>query len=800
MAQSLAQLHPRQRNDTEVVNQTQSLTIVKQILKNSLSSITYLRSIFLIPNVQMARNLEGKIFMVLLKLYFKYLLLYRGLFPEENYEDFQVGSLALKQLKRDYSQEANSLLDWLETGIFNALSFHYLRAIIFGIFLDPSQPNKLVECYTFKVTYPKGEPLLQIENNEGKVLTTIGGNRTQRGNTKASTIGEIKKATQQLLRRLILLTQTLKPLPDNRHIVVKLHYYENITPPNYEPPFFRASHEDHERLVFDVKPEKIPVGEVETAFHGINLKIQTISDSFELQEESRLGQNSTNSVLINDDDDDDGDNIIEKKPNGKIWNAERESDNENNETEQGVESRRILKPNIDKLYSPSGIIRIDDDDGEFDNETSNLYMETEVFQNKEKFKLNIRDASLTPEPFQSNSVPTALSNQTSRSEAQRDSQFDNISRMGEGFINNSTTTLLTTNSVEVESTTKTELNLIQEPMSTTIQEKVQEPIVDITISESEDDEVTNITCQCDCASNISDGDMIQCSKCNTWGHVPCYGYKSRHDSRIFRIHTCYRCLHSQGKRDGPGASYLWDLSKLEDLALFRRGLLIVWEEGFPKTSKLFAERLGVKLGLARQIQKRLKTEGFLQQPPKQTAKRGKKSLSRANESNTSLFIVLKSMETKRTMENYFNPLLGVSVPPEQETSSSKGSEPREPTNEANGQIYPLQDSVNNMNSQLLIPPVPQINQTLSELNITPMDISPLQPSTRDYMEENVESRNRASPLQPSYSLIDVDKTHEDQGQLGIIKNNPSPDTVERENTRARKKRKVSISVGHIAVL
>ncbi|RUP49271.1 HORMA domain-containing protein [Jimgerdemannia flammicorona] len=278
MPTTLAQLHPRQRVDTETVTQQQSLQVVRKVLATSLGCITYLRS----------------------------------LFPEENYEDESVGNISLKTLKRGYSQEADKLLDWLETGIFDALNRHYLRAFILGIHLDPKHPNRLAECYTFKIAYPDGEPQMCIERSgEDSQSTEVwdsadvfsrmrgtGGNGVEGKPCRTITVGEVKKSVQQLLRRLILLTQTLKPLPDNRFITMKLYYYENITPPDYEPPFFRpGSAAPEDRFAFETKPEKIQVGEVETPYHTLTLGIQTVTDTFEIPDEDYIAtladQNAT---------------------------------------------------------------------------------------------------------------------------------------------------------------------------------------------------------------------------------------------------------------------------------------------------------------------------------------------------------------------------------------------------------------------------------------------------------------------------------------------------------------------------
>jgi len=44
-----------------------------------------------------------------------------------------------------------------------------------------------------------------------------------------------------MIRTLITLTSTLKPLPNDRYLSVALLYRDDVTPPDYEPRFFRPA-------------------------------------------------------------------------------------------------------------------------------------------------------------------------------------------------------------------------------------------------------------------------------------------------------------------------------------------------------------------------------------------------------------------------------------------------------------------------------------------------------------------------------------------------------------------------------
>ncbi|KAI9006141.1 DNA-binding protein, partial [Gaertneriomyces semiglobifer] len=199
----------------------QSLNLVRNLLGTTLGAITYLR----------------------------------GLFPEENFKDTTMGGLALKSLQRDITVEADELMDWLERGCFDALAKQYLKTMIFGVYLDPNDPEKLVEAYTFGFSYP----------DKDRWCITITSNGKEQFRLK--TRGEIMKATSEMLRRLLVLTQTLRPLPEKAYITMKLFYYDEVTPADYEPPFFRPG-DDEEKFYFLSSPERIKVGQIETPHHA----------------------------------------------------------------------------------------------------------------------------------------------------------------------------------------------------------------------------------------------------------------------------------------------------------------------------------------------------------------------------------------------------------------------------------------------------------------------------------------------------------------------------------------------------
>lgn len=82
------------------------------------------------------------------------------------------------------------------------------------------------------------------------------------------------------MRTLITLAQTLQPIPETRYITMKLLYYDDVTPADYEPSFFRAMRDD-ESKVFNKDFVNLKIGQVQTQYHSLNIKVRTMSDNFE---------------------------------------------------------------------------------------------------------------------------------------------------------------------------------------------------------------------------------------------------------------------------------------------------------------------------------------------------------------------------------------------------------------------------------------------------------------------------------------------------------------------------------------
>ena len=181
----------------------------------------------------------------------------RVMFPEDAFTDRLLDGLNLKILKNDKSCPfAEQLILWLH-GVFDAVEKKYLRMLVVGIYKNPSDLNTLLEMYTFRFAY-----------NDATELEIYSGDRKI---TSASTANQTRKATISLLHNLMLLTGMLKPLPQDVGFTMKLCYYEDVTPEDYEPPGFQAAESD--LICMEGNLTKFRFHSVSTAFHSLQLSV-----------------------------------------------------------------------------------------------------------------------------------------------------------------------------------------------------------------------------------------------------------------------------------------------------------------------------------------------------------------------------------------------------------------------------------------------------------------------------------------------------------------------------------------------
>ncbi|KAJ3173947.1 HORMA domain-containing protein 1 [Geranomyces variabilis] len=491
----------------------------------------------------------------------------RGLFPENHFKDSSLGGIALKSIERNVSPQSDELLNWLEHGCYDALEKRYLKTMIFGIYLDPEEPEKLVEAYTFGFSYPnKDQWCLTIDAN---------GKESHRLRTR----GAVMKATSDMLRRLLILTETLRPLPENACLTMKLFYYDDITPEDYEPPYFREGDNDS-KFYFASPPERVKTGMVETPYHALNMHVQAATEELEMLQ-----------------DDADAEELIDERhePN---HDARATSDRAAKVTTTGSNNQvtdvinQLGQMDLEKRGYSQGSAAEDtlviDTGNRKARDQSTLSNDQEIPDTQDTQQLfKCLEDGITPrnqkdqhqEPHRGRSTRAAQKQQQNHPRAK----------------------LATVASKDVQSVpkyadrgnTQTEGRYGVKPQAS-----------------SDGDYI-----ECPCGVNLDDGEMIYCALCDVWGHMACAGYREGGDPRMPKDYVCYACRNNATADQPP-----YDLEHVAEVALLRRGIFVAFTSGLTKIT-LFADHMGVPLPQAKQILQRLKKENFVEEKQPQKNKR-----------------------------------------------------------------------------------------------------------------------------------------------------------------------------------
>ncbi|XP_052652859.1 HORMA domain-containing protein 2 isoform X1 [Harpia harpyja] len=246
----LLQTRQKKKSSTEsvlfpdkIATEQQSVALVKRLLAISVSCITYMR----------------------------------GLFPESSYGTRCLDDLCLKILREDKSCLGSlQIVKWIQ-GCFDALERQYLHIAVLAIYTNPKEPETVTELYQFKFKYKKEVPQMDITSNQMNFVNGVCSK-------------DVKQASRLLIRKLYLLMQNLGPLPNDITLTMKLLYYNDVTPKDYQPPGFKEDGSPGD-LFFDGDPVNLRVGSVSTGFHLMKVRVTT--------EKKRMGTVESNLLQKN---------------------------------------------------------------------------------------------------------------------------------------------------------------------------------------------------------------------------------------------------------------------------------------------------------------------------------------------------------------------------------------------------------------------------------------------------------------------------------------------------------------------
>ncbi|XP_057290313.1 HORMA domain-containing protein 1-like [Hydractinia symbiolongicarpus] len=505
----------------EQVTETQSTLFVKKLLAVAVSSISYLRA----------------------------------LFPENAFGDRCLEDVNLKILRDDSTcPEACRVIQWIR-GCFDALEKKYLRAVLVGIYEDPEDPDTVIEQYSFKFAYGDG----------GGVDIYRNGTRI----TNAKSDKETKKATIRLLRTIVLLSQTLNPLPDDVMMTMKLLYYDEVTPEDYNPPGFKDYNCDS--FFFKDEPINIKVGDVATVNNPDNLKR---SGSFKIRSK-RAEKSAVNIVQIN----------FEKfkvcKCNIEIAKITTCGDG------HCAQVSRIVTIIISFLalnFLFSLKLRIKTQNHDLQEQREN----EDVEENHEETE----EARVPDEEVFNTANEDVESLYNPEADVDKENKENKEPEMN----------------IHVEDVENTSLNMEDDVPKQSKQSntRVSTPASSVI----PDDEQEETVKKCPCGVNEDDGLMILCAACNTWQHATCFGIIKPEEAP--ETHYCVECTQNSDEYQctDQNLAKIEDANKIRADCLWRRTLLSVLETTRILASNL-SKRLGVPLAVATSLLKRLEAEGFV---------------------------------------------------------------------------------------------------------------------------------------------------------------------------------------------
>lgn len=109
-----------------------------------------------------------------------------------------------------------------------------------------------------------------------------------------------------MVRGLIALCSSFSPLPEDRTISMMLFYYDSITPPDYEPEFFKSTPRGVSHFKdknFCKEALSLHLGSLSSRFHCLSMKVKAREDNISEDDRGRAERDEEEPVTIVDEDD-----------------------------------------------------------------------------------------------------------------------------------------------------------------------------------------------------------------------------------------------------------------------------------------------------------------------------------------------------------------------------------------------------------------------------------------------------------------------------------------------------------------
>ncbi|PCH37883.1 hypothetical protein WOLCODRAFT_96043 [Wolfiporia cocos MD-104 SS10] len=617
---------------------------------------------------------------------------------------------------RGFTEEADKLLDYLEHGVFDAVEKQYLRSCIFAIYLDNQDPNNIVEAYTFNFSYhnvPGTDvtiPIMSLDADLEKM--SISGSSRQTSDPVADatrkgrvpTLGEVKRSLKALVKNLIQATTQMDALPRRRFATFKLFYYEH-TPDDYEPMHFHPGDAKKDRWFFTTHakgevPERCSVGSIQTGYHGVDVKVTSVSGYLPSTEDNNAPfMGTTHSSTLTAP-------TLTPMEEAAIRLQQTEAQRKD------AMVRRVAWDADDGMCDPDADSEVDPEYGGSDGHNKGISCAVNDSGVEFIEPMGIRDEEGQIRPFsqmdkQQRNICCA------HGEAQYAGQQDNVPDRIAQLLRHRNLRTKQIRSPEFSlppsdvtpPSLPTASSLNMEPSNGAIDtQRVQDLIVNACMN-AEDSEMLDMntqvipsmndsitsftdvernateegTLECECGVVAQDCDCLMCDGgCNRWFHSWCMGFHSAKDERIPATFICFDCRVK--------ADQNWDLivvhdlyprmiARFRDLAIFRRAIK-VFETSSPDGLAPFTKKMGCDSTVAGQLFKRLEAEGkwgFIATETKEvdalglmeTTTRDTRSKSKGKNAKTKQprrkilqkpkYVFVKAAKTTQAYEDYFNP-------------------------------------------------------------------------------------------------------------------------------------------------
>jgi HORMA domain len=284
---------PSQSQGTKVANELtaqQSLSMIVNLMKASVGEVCYLRNLF-DENVFAESLLGGTpVSRVVLSVKTRcWVALAAEVLPPAvcficTSSPFPLPSACCLQVRRlnpvdkttgeVVSEGALWLNNYIEAAM-EAVELKYLQSMALMIYSGEEDPAKrtLLESYVFDVNYPT--------ERQAEIIIKAQG-------AEAFSMARAKQSAVTMVHTLIRVCQTLKPLPEDKVLAVKL-YYNSTAPADYQPKHF-VDASDKKHTFFAKNPSVLKCNAVTSRHHALLTKVGFVQDDDEGEEEGGEAQ------------------------------------------------------------------------------------------------------------------------------------------------------------------------------------------------------------------------------------------------------------------------------------------------------------------------------------------------------------------------------------------------------------------------------------------------------------------------------------------------------------------------------